>query len=159
MLLPSHPPLFIGCGERGLRPRVPLGGWRQPPDPIWGRGRRPGRWLAPQVRWRRPHPLGFTAPMRMGWGGRRTSPPRGWFPSTCGPCSPLGPVAPPGGPPEPFRWSRYVTGVARNNSGDQNLTSYIYESLPPDHSGAPRDVRDLIRDSEQPSVTTYIISL
>ena len=31
----------------------------------------------------------------------------------------------------------------------------IYKSLPPDHSGTPRDVRDLIRDSEQPSVTTY----
>ena len=27
----------------------------------------------------------------------------------------------------------------------------IYKSLPPDHSGTPRDVRDLIRDSEQPS--------
>ena len=29
----------------------------------------------------------------------------------------------------------------------------IYNSLPPDHSGTPRDVRDLIRDSEQHSVT------
>ena len=29
----------------------------------------------------------------------------------------------------------------------------IYQSLLPDHSGAPRDIRDLIRDSEQPSVT------
>ena len=35
----------------------------------------------------------------------------------------------------------------------------IYKSLPPDHSGTPRDVRDLIRDSEQHSVTTYIYSL
>ena len=31
----------------------------------------------------------------------------------------------------------------------------IYNSSPPDHSGTPHDVRDLIRDSEQPSVTTY----
>ncbi len=31
----------------------------------------------------------------------------------------------------------------------------IYKSLPPDHSGTPRDVRDLIRDSEQHSVITY----
>ena len=31
----------------------------------------------------------------------------------------------------------------------------IYKSLPPDHSGTPRDVRDLIRDSEQHSATTY----
>jgi len=30
----------------------------------------------------------------------------------------------------------------------------IYQSLPLDHSGAPRHVRDLIRDSEQHSVTT-----
>ena len=35
----------------------------------------------------------------------------------------------------------------------------IYKSLPPDHSGTPRDVRDLIRDSEQHSVTAYILSL
>ena len=31
----------------------------------------------------------------------------------------------------------------------------IYKSFPPDHSGTPRDVRDLIRDSEQHSVITY----
>ena len=31
----------------------------------------------------------------------------------------------------------------------------IYKSLPPDHSGTPRYVRDLIRDSEQHSVITY----
>ena len=35
----------------------------------------------------------------------------------------------------------------------------IYKSLPPDHSGTPRDVRDLIRDSEQHSVTTYKLPL
>ena len=35
----------------------------------------------------------------------------------------------------------------------------IYQSLPPDHSGTPRDVQDLIQDSEQHSVTTYILSL
>ena len=35
----------------------------------------------------------------------------------------------------------------------------IYNSLPPDHSGTPRDVRDLIRDSEQHSVTTYKLPL
>ena len=29
----------------------------------------------------------------------------------------------------------------------------IYKSLPPDHSGTPRDVRDLIRDSGQHSGT------
>ena len=35
----------------------------------------------------------------------------------------------------------------------------IYKSLPPDHSRTPRDVRDLIRDSEQHSVTTYKLPL
>ena len=35
----------------------------------------------------------------------------------------------------------------------------IYKSLPMDHSGTPHDVPDLIRDSEQHSVTTYIYSL
>ena len=35
----------------------------------------------------------------------------------------------------------------------------IYKSLPPDHSGTPRDVRDLIRDSEQHSATTYKLPL
>jgi len=35
----------------------------------------------------------------------------------------------------------------------------IYKSSPPDHSGTPRDVRDLIRDSKQHSVTAYILSL
>ena len=35
----------------------------------------------------------------------------------------------------------------------------IYKSLPPDHSGTPRDVRDLIRDSEQLSGYRIRISL
>ena len=35
----------------------------------------------------------------------------------------------------------------------------IYKSLPPDHSGTPRDVRDLIRDSEQLSGFRIHISL
>ena len=35
----------------------------------------------------------------------------------------------------------------------------IYNSLPPDHSGTPRDVRDLIRDSEQLSGYRILISL
>ena len=35
----------------------------------------------------------------------------------------------------------------------------IYKSLPPDHSGTPRDVRDLIRDSEQLSDFHILISV
>src|SRR4051812_26961803 len=34
----------------------------------------------------------------------------------------------------------------------------IYNSLPPDHYGTPRDVRDLIRDSEQHSGYCIYIS-
>ena len=35
----------------------------------------------------------------------------------------------------------------------------IYKSLPPDHSETPRDVRDLIRDSEKLSGYRILISL
>ena len=35
----------------------------------------------------------------------------------------------------------------------------IYNSLPPDHSGTPHDVQDLIRDSEQLSGFRILISL
>ena len=43
----------------------------------------------------------------------------------------------------------------RNLSGDQTLLS-TYQSLLPDHSGVPRHIRDLIRNSEQHSSPTYI---
>ena len=36
-------------------------------------------------------------------------------------------------------------------------TLLVYNSLPPDHSGTPRDVQDLIRDSEQHSVYGILI--
>ena len=39
------------------------------------------------------------------------------------------------------------------------IALHIYNSLPLDHSGAPRDVRDLIRDSEQLSGYRILISL
>ena len=41
------------------------------------------------------------------------------------PCGPPGQVDPPGGPPDPFRHSRYNTDKVRNFSGDQNKTSRI----------------------------------
>ena len=41
------------------------------------------------------------------------------------PCGPPGQVDPLGGPPDPFRHSRYNTDNARNFSGDQNKTSHI----------------------------------
>ena len=41
------------------------------------------------------------------------------------PCAPPGQVDPLGGPPDPFRHSRYNTDKVRNFSGDQNKTSHI----------------------------------
>ena len=70
---------------------------------------------------------------------------RGWWPHL------VDPRDPPGGPgtlpikPETFPVTK--TGLP------------IYKSLAPDHSGTPHDIRDLIRDSEQHSVTTYKLPL
>ena len=41
------------------------------------------------------------------------------------PCGPPGQVAPPGGPPGPFRWSRYNTGDPETCPDSRNSTSYI----------------------------------
>ena len=41
------------------------------------------------------------------------------------PCAPPGQVAPPGGPPGPFRWSRYNTGDPETCPDGRNSTSYI----------------------------------
>ena len=56
------------------------------------------------------------------------------------------------GCPEPLPMTRYVPGTLRTLP----VSIYyrpIYESLPHDHFETPRHVRDLIRDSEQHSVT------
>ena len=66
--------------------------------------------------------------------------------------------APPGGPPDPSSGP----GTLPINPETFSVTKTglpIYKYLPPDHSGTPRDVRDLIRDSEQHSVTTYKLPL
>ena len=52
------------------------------------------------------------------------------------------------GPPKHLSVTLVVTRYSQNNSK-------VYRSSPPDHSEVPHHVRDLIRDSEQPSVTTY----
>ena len=74
------------------------------------------------------------------------------------PCGPPGQVDPFGGPPDPFRHSRYNTDKVRNFSASK-IRLPIYKSLPPDHSGTPRDVQDLIWDSEQLSGYRILISL
>ena len=72
------------------------------------------------------------------------------------------------GPPKPVSNTLVITWYPRNPSGGpgtipKNPEHFpvakiglpIYKSLPSDHSGTTRDIQDLIRDSEQPSVTTY----
>ena len=67
----------------------------------------------------------------------------------------LGRHTPPGGPLVPSPQSRYTTDEPETFPVTKTGLP-IYQSLSPNHSGAPRDVRDLIRDSKQLSATnTY----
>ena len=156
------PPLYIG-GEGGAAPHLgfPPQGWRQPPDAIWVAARRGERGGAPGVGLRAHLLLGFApSPLEgaLGLGGRRPSPPRGWSLPTIGPRRPLGLVAPPGGPPDPSGGPGTLPVMPRTLPVAKSSLP-IYQSLPPDHYGTPRDVWDLIRDSEQHSVTAYILPL
>src|SRR3954468_12183843 len=90
--------------------------------------------------------------------GRRTSPLRGWSLTTLSPCKPPGLVTPLGGPPNTSGGPGTLPVMPRTLPVAKTILP-IYKSLPPDHSVTPRDIRDLIRDSEQHSVTTYIYSL
>ena len=117
-LLPSLPPLFIG----------PLGGGASPWEIRSPRGAA-AKWggrgaLPPKARGKLPPRV--PNPRRMGGGPRGAhQPTRGWFPCHFSPWGPPGQVAPPGGPPGPFRWSRYVTDKTRNFLDGRNSTSYI----------------------------------
>ena len=105
--------------------------------------------------------LGFApshSPMRLGLGGGAHQPTWGWSPPTLGPRSLLGLVAPLGGPRDPPGGPGTLP-ITPETFPVIKIGLPIYKSLPPDHSGTPRDVRDLIWDSEQHSVTTYILSL
>ena len=140
---PPSPYLYRGLGGAALgdespRGRRPRGGF--PPSQVGG---------APTPRVSNPRHRGARG---------STSPPGAGSPptSTHGDLRdrwphPVDPRDPSGGPgtisitPETFPVAK--TGLP------------IYNSSPPDHSGTPRDVRDLIRDSEQHSVTMHIYSL
>ena len=102
---PPFPPLYIGPRERGraqpcpfLQGRVrPRGGGVHPPQ---GTSEVPSPFRTLRLSYLLAHgPLGAGSlgPYRP----RRTP---------YSPCGPPGQVAPPGGPPGPFRWSRYNTG-------------------------------------------------
>ena len=136
---PQRPQLYIG--ERGgcAPSRVPTPRGTAAPRSHLGCGQGGERGnLPPKLGGCAPSPN----PRRLGplWGGGAHQPTWGWSPPTLGPCSPPGPVAPLGGPgtlpikPETFPVTK--TGLP------------IYKSLPPDHSGTPHDVQDLIRDSK-----------
>ena len=116
---------------------------------------------APRVGFRAHLRLGFApSPLEdaLGLGGRRPSPHRGWSLPTCGPRKPPGLVAPPDGPPDPSGGPGTLPVMPGTLSVVKTILP-IYQSLPPDHSVTPRDVRDLIRDFEQHSVTACILSL
>src|SRR3954462_8795958 len=105
-----------------------------------------------------PPPLGFPTLGAGGPKGGRTSPLRAGSPPTSAhgalrdrwphPVDPRDPFGGPGTiPVTPETFPMAETALP------------IYNSLPPDHSGTPRDVRDLIRDSEQLSDYCIYISL
>src|SRR3989337_708790 len=97
-----------------------------------------------------------TSPGNVRWGERGVQPLSGLV------CPlPLAHEAPkhlPGPPQNPFRscWSSPGT---LGTIPDSNTLRPIYQSSSPDHFGVPRHVRDLIRDSEQPLVTTIMTQL
>ena len=144
---PPFPPLYIGPRERGGAAFGPsskegCGQGGVPPPQGTSEVPSPFRTLPfPYLLVHGPLGAGALGPCRP----RRTP---------YSPCGPPGQVAPPGGPPGPFRWSRYNTDDPETLPVAETGLP-IYKSLPPDHSGTPRDVRDLIRDSEQHSVVTY----
>ena len=74
------------------------------------------------------------------------------------PCAPPGLVDPLVDPRTPFGTPGTIP-IMRETFLATKTRLPIYKSLPPDHSGTPRDVRDLIRDSEPLSGYRILISL
>ena len=147
--LPSLPPSVY---------RVPRGGTGPRRWDLLGEAAAKGGALPPKASGGAPSPR-VPNPRRMGGPrGGRTSPLWAGSPPHFSPWGPPGWVAPPGGPPGPIRWSRYNTGDPKTFPMAET-TLPIYNSSPPDNSGTPRDVQDLIRDSEQLSDYCILISL
>ena len=115
---PPFPPLYIGPRERGgaalaLPPRKGAAKGGVPPPQGTSEVPSPFRTLPfPLLLAHGPLGAGALGPYRP----RRTP---------YSPCAPPGQVAPPGGPPGPFRWSRYNTVDPRNFLGGRNWSSYI----------------------------------
>ena len=150
---PPFPPLYIGTRERG---RV------QPCPFLQGRVRPRGKEsVLPKAPRRCLPPLGLSPPLvplahgPLGAGALGPCRPRRTPYSPCGPRGrwphPVDPWDPSGGPG--------TIPVTPKLVPMAEIALPIYNSLPPDHSGTPRDVRDLIRDSEQLSGYRILISL
>ena len=91
-----------GCGQGGV---LPPQGTSEVPSPF--------RTLLYLISWRIGL-LGLVPLAHIGQGAHPYSP-----------CAPPGQEDPLGGPPDPFRHSRYNSDKVRNFSGDQNKTSHI----------------------------------
>ena len=93
-------------------------------------------------------PLGCMGPM-----GSASQPTRGWCATSWAHVAPGVDGPHPVDPQNPFVTPGTLPKVPETFP-EPKYHFPIYQSLPPDHSGAPRDVRNLIWDSEQPSVST-----
>ena len=115
--------------------------------------------------WKLFPPCVFSFSNLMGLSRNLFHPTRGWFISSHSPWDPLRRDTPHDGPRHPSRHSQYTTNepetfsVMHENLPVTKWGHPIYQSSFPDHSGNPRDVRDLIRDSEQHSVTNHITQI
>ena len=148
---PPFPPLYIGPRERGgaalaLPPRK--GAAREESFPP----KAPRRCLPPLglslVSYLlRMGLLGLVPLAHIGQGAPLTAhvAPRGWWAPLVDPRTPFG-------TPGTIPMTPKLVPIAETGLP-------IYKSLPPNHSGTPRDVRDLIRDSEQLSGFRIHISL
>ena len=115
---PPFPPLYIGPRERGgaalaLPPRKGAAREESFPPQAPRRGLPPLGLFLSLISWLMGL-LGLVPLAHIGQGAHPYSP-----------CGPPGQVDPLGGPPDPFRHSRYNTDNPRNFSGDQNKTSHI----------------------------------
>ena len=156
---PKNPTIYRGRGGGCAPSRVPTPRAAAALDGMEGdgqegeRGRALGWALGPSAPRVSPFPL-QAAPWAL-VGGAPAHSGAGPFPLLAHPCLrgrwplPVDPRNPSGGPgtlpgdPETFPMAE--------------IPLPIYNSLPPDHSETPRDVQDLIRDSEQHSVCCILI--
>ena len=155
-------PLRLGLGTLGEgAPPLALGGTPPPlaATPPWEipsqGGRRPRGDLPPKSGGA-PPPPGFPT---LGAGeahGGRTSPSGAGSPPTSAHGALRGRWPHPVDPRDPFGGPSTIP-VTPETFPMAETALPIYNSSPSDHSGTPRDVRDLIRDSEQHSVCCILI--